>query len=697
MLNILSVFDERLQTLKITSLATKKRGYDFLRVNKSLADIRPFLDNGVIYSNWYLGSNILENKESSRDVMIRADNCCEKIDEFHNALNSLNVLQANKIDFSCQEQVQKLVDDVMLSKSLGDKDAELKLYFLKGILDASIAVIKSRQRTTEFVMTDMIHDIEIAEKINTCFEKEGLSLNENQLDSLDEAIIEGCVDLFWGKAPISPKSVHGTLHQSIKQSFNIDDEILYQSLLENNKLIYDILKKTRTSMKKHEKTVLYLEGLSKNISNIDHETAQTTIYANLLPNGCVRINDSFDALALKEYQDNENLRDVIKDMKYWDEFEKKSNDFDKDKIYLLVGKMGMQRLDCLLTDLHGYEEKLDELGEALGDSNNYDEDEEGSDDSNYGQESVVDGNLELEILDYARDLIVAVEDVKKYLGDDFNITGVTDATIDSLMQKEALEIQDINLLEELFYSIEQNVDERCFFDKLLSLDYDEVINLVESMPHGEERQHALETLKSTFEFLGYEHDEDLKAILFDLDNSLNMGGSDINDMFKEFFEISSNQYPDIRQVESNEIVEQIKLGVLSSYVVPIYLGEKLGTQEQVLMFIEGYDSYLPETQKYLQGISKFYGDKMIEFHQENYETHGVSQQAEEYLSEFERTVGAINYLENAIDELDNSLEEERKLNKAHDIYLEKKAMFELPKNFDLQLNVMFYRGLRKER
>ena len=685
----LLMFDEILQKLKKTSLESIERGYGFLKVNKSLAQIKPYVDNAIVFSNLYLGTHISQEEEEAQDMMLQAEKCRRQIDKLHQALQKKISFQPDTVDFYSREGIHKLENYVFSTEKKPLKEAMIERYFLKGLLDSALAVAQNRQRGTEYTMVDNIQDNDVAQKMGASLEKSGVYLNDDEIDVLDEAIVDGCSDLFFGHEPLTFKSIQGTLMHSLKEALSIKEDVLSKTLSEQNKFLLDTVKNARSSMKNHKRAVRNLSLLSQEIAFVAHDKIQEQIYRNLLSVPVKEEDNTWTSAHFPEYllpyKNSPEVQEILQHMTDWENFEAESKNFDKEQVYSLVGRMGVRWLACVYQDMQEYEEKLDLIDDF---------DDEEDDDYHVHE---VDHELEDDILAYTKELVTAAQYVEKYLNIDINQTGVSSSTIENLMKKDHLESQDVDLLGELFDSLAQEMEDYDTLKKWDDVDYDQAVDAVLAMPHGAERKEALQCLKGMFDISNSEFDDELEVVMFDLDKELNRSYYDLNQTLEDFVQTGIEKYPDVQKDGAENIIDQIKLGVLSVYVAPLYLGEKTGSQEQVLMFIENYDAYTPEAQDFLNGLSKYYGDKVLAFHQHHVQEASVSSQLKECLESYDEITSAMNYVDSTIELLDENLADENLLEDQYKHYREQKAQFEIPKNFDLQLAVQLYKNFQERR
>lgn len=686
----LLLFNEALTAMKDEAGQAWERAYGFSGIYNSLYVLRPYVDNLALFCNEYWGTDIAVGVCEDKDLISQAESCKHLITEVGQVINSrLQHGNGGAFDIYSDASLAVLGKRLQTINQLPAEQAFLNRYFMKGALAAWEAVAAHRRRDCTQGFPVALEDSEITDKIMEQFALNGVILSDEDKKSLNNALCAGCDQLVHGKV-LTPEIVSSTIVQSIGESLELEKQTVQTVIGSQQNTLFNMLKQEKRKMRRNQAARRELLLFAQNIAPISHKDAENMVYLSRFKEN-VPLNypvwDSAHELPsyLQPYHHDVRFKNVMQQMKFWENYENKAADFDKEVIYEHLGKINKRRLGCVYADLNFYEDELDAW---LAANDNNDDDE------------YPDSPQRQDLLEFAISLEEATRHSAKYSGLVLNDTGVGEETLKKLKTQKMWCLQDVNLLGEFFDDIGYQLDENlAHIQAEEDIDYDAAVELVLAMPHGRERYDALCCLYGTFEAANAGMDEDMDMILEEIDGLAGYRCPAANAVVSGLLEDSVNMFSDLRDENPEELFHQIRIGVLSAYVIPLY--QKIDVdeneqQETVAAFVENYDAYTPEARKFILGISEYYAKKVMPFHRKAIAQNDFPETLKESLAEYGEVFSGQCYLDRLTDGIAEAKQEEYRLLVDYQKYKSQKAMYELPDNFDVMLAAKFYGG-RKSR
>lgn len=696
--------NEALAVIKKEAERVWKRAYGFSGVYNSLSKLRPYIDNLALFCNEYLCADISSDNSEDKDLISRAEGSIRLIGDINQVISSRLSPKDNKSSDIYTEEYF-----AVLSKRLQDinrqppEQALLNRYFMKGALEVWDAVASHRRQECTEGLSEKIDKTEIEENIVRQFSQQSIFLSDDDEKMLSNTLFT-CCDKLLRDNVLTPDAVGKTITQSVGENLGLEEQTVQAAIGSQQETLFNILKKEKAKIRRNQSARRELRLFANGIAPILHKDAENMIYLSQFKKNVPVEDYSLDSGRelpphLKPFCQDARFKNITKQMKFWEDYESKAAEFDRDTahknaVYEQLDKVNMYRLGLLYSDLNIYEDDLDDWLDS--DIENDDD----NDDSDSADREYPDSAQRQNLLDYAMDLEEAIRHGKKYSGLDLNDTGIEEATLQKLQKQDVWRLQDANLLETFFgevaYQLDENISRVAVVE---NIDFEKVMSLVQKMPHGRERYDALCCLEGTFDARNAALDEEMFSLLDEIDNQVGHLYPAANQVVVGLLEDAAGIYPDLKNEDMESLFNQIRLGVLSASVIPVYQGIEIEDdlrRETVSNFVENYKDYTPETQSFILGLSKYYTDKIVPFHQKALERGEYSGQLKKSLDEYENVFLDQCYMDSLTDKVNEEKQEEYQLLSDYQNYKKQKALFELPDNFDVMLAAKFY-GDKKSR
>lgn len=680
----LALFSEMLMELNKASIKAFNRGRNFLPIYNTYRVQQPYIDNLVLYCNQYLDGNIDITNNQPQELLELVQANQQKIENIHNLISQQNFSDIN-CNFYTKDALNELGELLAKIDQQTEKQKVINRYFMRGMLEAAVAVMLNRRQNSEVVITKNINESEIPERMISLLAEQGISMNDENESSVYEILYQECGELISKRTPIHPKELSKSIAHTMHEYFSVNEKNLRKDIEKDTEILCGFIKDAKVHMRRHQAVVRELMLFSQNIEFIPHEKVENYIYT--LSTSDMRESELKEKWSsgkslpkyLLPFAKTPEVLSIMQQMPQWEKYEQNSQNFDKDEIYGQASLMSLSLIKSIYREFDEYEEILDDLSEIKEDE---EEDNIKKIDSNTTEK-------EKSLLDFVERLISATAMVEKYSQLHLNNTGIDNTTIDRMRHKNNLNSQDINVLGEIISAVDANVDDCLDIINMAVIpDYAETLQMVEKMPHGKEKQEMLTCLMTSMDATLEDICEDLEKTVFDIDCQIGHQTPELENKIKKLFEDSEKQYPEI----TSELIEKIHEGVVISYLLPCY-NKKIpynGTEaELAAAYIDEYEDLPQETQDYIQQICQYYGEKIVEAHNPEVIRKNQSPKLQENIMEFYNCQFCIQEIDDMQQSVEEMLKEEKKLSAAYHKYKIQKEKFEMPENIDIVLASVF--------
>ena len=678
----LLLFDDVLVAMRQASQQGWKQGVGFVPLFRAYKILRPYIENLALYCNEYLGAKINISHTGADDMVRQASICQREIAEIHQFI-SAKIPQKNQIDLYDKNSSTQLVD---LWRSFGEmrlEDAYMNRYFLRGSMEFAAAVLAYRRDMSGLVLSEMLENEEITNGISEIGWRQGGDWDENNEEQLADAIYDGCIDMLNEGREVVAENWQDEIVERIKKSVPIDDNLLKTIIAEQKQSLWKCFSKAQDTSQKNQAALQQLLRLAPDVVVGSHDDMMQMIYLGKLDDNvviCDNVLRSDFALPdyLKYYQD-ERLDAVLAQLKTREEFEKQSENFDKQEIYGALGRVNMLRLGSLYENLETCEDNLQNLTEVETDEVDF-EDENRPQPIQYRRCD--------EVIDFALDLEQTTRFAQKYSHLNFNKTGVDRALLLRLKNKNEWRAPEAHILDEFVRLVGDELD-NILPQTRINGDWsmEDDINKVAAMPHGEERLEALTCMIEGMHAVCDVLDVEIQVQSDEIDSQIGYKSLDKEALLQDFLKDGTQIYADLKGRDTEMLYQQIHQGVLNAFVIPEYLeveceGDKI---DLAMAYVDDYDSYQPETQKFLRSLSAYYTKKIMPFHRETIKKGEISDNLEANLEEYDVAMSGLQSMEVVVEKFGEELVEENKIVADYKHYQQEKALFEQPKIYDLML------------
>ena len=682
----LLLFDEVLAAMQQSSQQGWKRSAGFVPLFGAYKVLRPYIENLALYCNEYLGAKIEISREGADDMVRQAAICQREIAEIHRFIGT-KIPQKNQINLYDEDSAAQLADLWRSFDNMRKEDAYMNRYFLRGSMEFAAAVLVYRREASGFNTAEVLENEAIAHGISEALSQHGIDLEDDKNEQLVNAVYDGCENLLNGGREITSEDLDEEIYKQIRQSLPIEEHLLKTAIAGQKQSLWHFISKARKSKQKNQAALRRLLLLAPDIKAGPHEDMEQMIYLGQLQTSVpVRDNLLRSDYPLPDYLKNcegdERLQAVLAQLKTHEHFEKQSENFDKEEIYAILGRMNMRRLGTVYENLSTCEDNLQNLTEVENDEIDFD------DENDENRLRPVKYLRSDEVIDFALDLEQTTRFAQKYSDLNLNKTGVDRALLMRLKNKSEWCGQEAHILDEFVRLVGAELDDNLPHVKE-SDDFDmiEGINKVVAMPHGEERQEALTCVIGSMQSVSDSLDEETQVQSDEIDNQIGYKSPDKEALLQDFLNDGVRIYADLKDCDTEALYQQIHQGVLNAYVIPEYLeveydGDKT---DLVMAYVDDYDNYQPETQKFLHSLSTYYADKIMPFHREAIKKGEISDTLEMNLESYDIAMAGLQSVGVTVDELGAELAEENKIMADYRRYQQEKAMYEQPKIYDLML------------
>ena len=681
----LSLFGEVLNNLRQTSLHAFDKGRHFLPLYHTLKIIHPFLDNAVLYCNQHLNAHIPSTNDHTGDLFAQVAKDQYKIKELYSFLQQNNYLTGKHLTLDSDRNDVLLGNLLHQIDKLPSDEHDIQCYFMRGTLESAAAIAHYGRKDSEWNIADDIDHSDIPEQLSEMLQNQGISITEDDEDSVYDVLYQECGNFVSGRQPIVAQELSKSIAHTLQKQFAVDEKTIRPMLDKPSESLCQFIRKAKSQMKKHQAVIRHLTLFSQNLPVPENDIIEKKIYSKGLPKPVDKLVHPVKFLNgfpdyLQPYLNTPEFIEVQSQKSKWEAYEKKSKNFKDKDIEAILSIMSVSVVKDLYRDFDYFEDILNKISEQK-------DDEEEDQFKKY-----VSWPQEQEVLTFAHDLLTATDLCSHFSHIDLNNTGVTVETIQAMQKKNDLSMQDINILGELFDTLEDDIGEAADVINLSVVpDYQESWDLIKKMPHGLERQKALTCLFMSVDLSASDLCDEMECLLFDIDSVIGHSVPAADDILAEFLSDGKKQYSDLDRFDSENLAERIHQGVLAAYVLPMYSGFDFdGSEcEAALEFIEGYDYLEPETKQYLSGLTQYYANKIVSFQKEK---PIIPEELKQQFEDYGDCHFNLRLLEDIQDEVDEALIEEKKITLKYNKYKQQKEVFELPENMDLLIASMFYKA-----
>lgn len=682
----LLLFDEVLAAMRQSSQQGWKRSAGFVPLFGAYKVLRPYIENFALYCNEYLGAKINISNEGCDDMVRQAAICQREIAEIHRFIGT-KIPQKNQINLYDENSAAQLADLWRSFGSMRKEDAYMNRYFLRGSMEFAAAVLVYRRDASGFNTAEVLENEAIAHGISEALSLRGVELEDDKNEQLANAVYDGCENLLNGGREITSDDLDKEIYRQIRQSLPIEEHLLKTAIAGQKQSLWHFISKARKSKQRNQAALRRLLLLAPDIKAGPHEDMEHMIYLGQLQTSVpIRDNLLRSDYPLPDYlkncEDDKRLQAVLAQLKTREEFEKQSENFDKEEIYAILGRMNMRRLGSVYENLSACEDNLQNLTEVENDEIDFDDEND---------EQPVKYLRSDEVIDFALDLEQTTRFAQKYSDLSLNKTGVDRALLLRLKNKDEWRGQEAHILDEFVRLVGAELDENLpLVREGGDFDMIEGINKVTAMPHGEERQEALTCVIGSMQSISDSLDEETQVQSDEIDNQIGYKSPDKEALLQDFLNDGAQIYADLKDCDTEALYKQIHQGVLNAYVIPEYLEVECegDRTDLALAYVDDYDAYQPETQKFLHSLSAYYADKIMPFHREAIKKGEISDNLEMNLENYDIAMAGLQSVEATVDELGAELAEENKIVADYKRYQQEKAVYEQPKIYDLMLAAM---------
>ncbi|MBR1605837.1 MAG: hypothetical protein IJ660_07015 [Alphaproteobacteria bacterium] len=689
----LLLFSEILFELNKASRKAYNRGHHFLPIYQTYRVLQPYINNLSLYCQKYLDKGALIKPNQPQELFDLVQDSQQMIENIHEILMKQNFPNVN-CNFYIEEARDELGRLLIDIDHLPKHQRIINRYFMRGMLEAATAIMLNRRQNSESAVAKNINESEIPEKFITFLAEQGVAMNDDNETSVYEILYQECGELISQRAPVQPKELSQSIAHSMHKYFSVNEQNIRKNIEKDSETLCGFIKEAKKHMRRHQSVVRELMLFAQNIDFIPHEKAENCIYEIFVPN-VAKIEKSQEWRSdkpmpqyLLPFAETPDVLLIKQQMPQWERYEQDSQNFDKKAIYHSASLMSLSLIKSMYRELDEYEEILDELSEIKED-----EEEDGF--------RKIDNNVaerEKYILDFTEKLVSATAMVEKYAQLRLNNTGIDSLTIDKMKHKDNLDMQDITILGEFISTIDNNIGD-CLdvINMAVIPDYNEVSLMVQEMPHGKEKQEALTCLMSSMDVTSEDLCENLEEVVFNIDCQIGHQAPELENKFRTLVADTKRQYPELNAWEEDDLACKIHEGVVVSYLLPYYQKEDYNGSEaeMVAAYVDGYEDLSSETQAYLQQISRYYGENIVEMYDSKKKAMKPSQKVHDDIIEFYNCQYCLQEIDEIQQEVAKALTEEKVLAAAYHKYKTQKAKYELPDNINLVLTSLFNQAKRQ--
>lgn len=347
---------------------------------------------------------------------------------------------------------------------------------------------------------------------------------------------------------------------------------------------------------------------------------------------------------------------------FWEEYERNCCSFDNNSVYEAAGRL------CLIWQTYLYT-KVDSIKQVLTDLAN----QKISDPDNlHFQESEED---EDRVFSFARDLHKAMSYSRQYVGGEFKDPENASVIFAEIKRKGCMDLQDVQNLNEYIETVNSLFE----YNKSLLLDCDPpefsvALDLFKGMPHGRERQNALDCMNRAVHASFTSICEDMEYSLLSINDMIGDISPEADSLLDDFLDGVIAQYPDLEKDDKPYLRKAIHAGVLASYVIPAYkqLPDNAAQLDEAVCFIDGYEDMEPGVQEHIMALTEFYAGKVMEEASSVIKPDAVSENLDSEIRDFFEYQKRTNELSVLCVDISNTLKEEKKISAAYQRYLYQK-------------------------
>ena len=675
-LNLKTLFDSSLRD---------DRG--FLSVYYGLKNARPYINNLALFCNLYFDKNIKPIRSDNYDLFASGKEYKKTIGEIDKVISQHYTGKKFQIDFSSDSDMEilgNLLSEIdQQPKSLG----LINRYFMGGMIEAAVAVEKERRKILKMGLEDHIEEAELADQIMSVLSGYGVRVTEDNTDSVYELLCQTGNEFLVEKNMPRTADVNKSIVKQLHRTFKIQESLLEPYFEKQSEQMCNLIAQTRKYINRPKQALYNLCLFAGNLKVVPHDDVEKLIYVSKLSRPIVMHNYRLVSNQdipdyLMPYENNPDFKAVQKQMPHWEEYEKNSRRFDRDDVYGQCGVIAWYWLRNLYEDIGYYCEQADKLCQQK------DDDEEDDDNDKKYKISAVSRKDEEDFALFAENLIKASHYVEKYTDCVINRSGIEEKTVEMMLCQEHLSVDDVKVLWDMINVIGDDLDDKNEIFKSIGIpDWHGTAKLIQSMPHGKDRQEALECLNGCLNVVFQESYDDMESRLFDIDCLIGQKYPENDEMLFDFIKNGANTYPDLQNENLAEVSDAIHMGVLAAYLAPLYQAVEFNDAQKnvAVCFIDNYTGFAPETQKFLFNLTQYYAEKLINKYSAEQDIQECPEELNEALIAYDDAQDVLEDIADTQEEVEEELMAERKISVEYHKYKTQKEMFELPENFDLML------------
>ncbi len=668
---------------------------------KTLAMVYPVMVNLAEELNLAYGAEIrfddrhdlelTEKSEAFYELSSQINQFLDRKQEFRNIPELYDVLSEN-----AEEQIS-LAAEALQNPKNGLNEAKCRYWFRNSLI-LSLSLLKAKRTSRVEKLFDDIDMQNIGDKIAESLKNAGVEVQESQIDDIFGVLYDIGEDLSNSRKQVDKHRVIQDVVVKIKNECRLgeNEEGLVDSVVQNIDGFVALVRKAQTSVQKISSPFrainLTIQSLPK---GPDNKTVRRTIYwegiaANGMsvppaPSAEMLSWDKAEVLPeyLEPYRTDARFQKVNRELSVWKKYEEAGKEAKVPLLEDYMESVVKQWVEMVSEDFYKFKENLDILGDTLFEQNSEDEDE-----LHLPKQNIVVEEIQKDTLAFAEKLLLLSRAAKKYVNVLLNTSGVSEKDLERISESGQWTSNDLKAIELVINSVSDNFEDKgYFFDRNESVCEQDMLDEIIALPHSPEKRDMLSVIKESFEKVSDDAFEEQEALRLVAAGYVEIEHEDIRENLNDFLVSGAEGYPDLKNVDLNNLAEEIDEGVTSNYILPLYHREDKSDQalKLTLMQLPGYEFYALETKRFISSLVRYHAKELTLRHRHLIAEDDYSPSITRKTAAYYDSLDRFGVVERKLDKVNDALEVENGIYEKYQAFCKEKEIFNVSDDLVLKM------------
>lgn len=668
---------------------------------KTLAMVYPVMANLAEELNLTYGAKIYFDDRSDMELT-------EKSEAFYGLSRQIGQFLDNRKEFqnipelydfssgNIEEQIRQAAE--ALENPENGLNEEKCRYWLRNSLVLSPSLLKALRFSRVEKLFNDIDNQNIGDKIAESLKNKGIAIQESQIDDIFSILYDVGEDISNSRKSIDKHRVVLDMVAKIKTECRLreDEKDLVEPVVRNIDGFVSLVKKAQASVQKISAPFrainLTIQSLPK---GPDNKSVRRLIYRDSIKNNGFAVPQvsSEEALSwdkavifpeyLESYKTDNRFQKVNKELPFWKKYELAGKEAKISPMEAYMETVVRQWVELVSEDFYKFKDNTDIIRDALSEQNSEDEDE-----LLLPKQNILVGEIRKDTLAFAKKLLSLSRASSKYVKVILNTSGVSDKDLEQISEYGAWTSNDLKAIELVINSVSDNFEDKGYwFDKDGKDNHPDMLDAIIALPHSVEKREMLSVIKDAFDRVSDDAFEEQEALRLVAAGYVEIEHKNIRENLDDFLTCGAEGYPDLKNVDLNNLAEEIDEGVTSNYILPLYHREDKCDQalELTLMQLPGYEFYSPETKKFISSLVKYHAKELTLHHRHLIAEDDYSPSIIRKTAAYYESLDRFGVVERNLDKINDALDVENGIYAQYHAFCKEKEIFNVSDDLVLKM------------